>query len=178
MVHGSTKHYNNNNLSFLSSFTLSPFSLSTALTYSFSLNCSFFLCFCMSISLYKHYLWIIASEWNLIHPNNRFIFFGKVCIMLEENVTYSACYIAHFAWSYDRREQFTNRHREKGWFVEVANLRQHQSHSNPGFCSSKTAYSIFISLKLPDENVLLTLYIYTYREAVLCLFISVLSRFI
>lgn len=45
MVHGSTKHYNNNNLSFLSSFTLSPFSLSTALTYSFSLNCSFFCVF-------------------------------------------------------------------------------------------------------------------------------------
>lgn len=178
MVHGSTKHYNNNNLSFLSSFTLSPFSLSLPLSLTLSHSIVRVLCFCMSISLYKHYLWIIASEWNLIHPNNRFIFFGKVCIRLEENVTYSACYIAHFAWSYDRREQFTNRHRDKGRFVNVANLRQHQSHSNPGFCSSKTAYSIFISLKLPDENVLLTLYIYTYREAVLCLIISVLSRFI
>lgn len=165
-------------ISLFSPLLLSRPSLSLPLSLTLSHLIVRFLCFCMSISLYKHYLWIIASEWNLIHPNNRFIFFGKVCITLEENVTYSACYIAHFAWSYDRREQFTNRHRDKGWFVEVANIRQHQSHSNPGFCSSKTAYSIFISLKLPDENVLLTLYIYMYREAVLCLFISVLSRFI
>lgn len=51
MVHGSTKHYNNNNLSFLSSFTLLPFSLSTALTYSFSLNCSFFVFLYVNISI-------------------------------------------------------------------------------------------------------------------------------
>lgn len=51
MVHGSTKHYNNNNLSFLPSFTLSPLSLSTALTYSFSLNCSFFVFLYVNISI-------------------------------------------------------------------------------------------------------------------------------
>lgn len=160
-------------ISLFSPLLLSRPSLSLPLSLTLSHLIVRFLCFCMSISLYKHYLWIIASEWNLIHPNNRFIFFGKVCITLEENVTYSACYIAHFAWSYDRREQFTNRHRDKGRFVNVANLRQHQSHSNPGFCSSKTAYSIFISLKLPwwkcSSNVI---HIHVSRSCPLFVYIS------
>lgn len=71
-------------ISLFSPLLLSRPSLSLPLSLTLSHLIVRFLCFCMSISLYKHYLWIIASEWNLIHPNNRFIFFGKVCITLEE----------------------------------------------------------------------------------------------
>lgn len=88
----STKQYNNNNLSFLSSFTLSPFSLSPSLT----LSLSIVRFFCMSISLLKHHLWIIASERNLIHPNNRFNFFGKVCNSLQNTLFFlSSCFLPH-----------------------------------------------------------------------------------
>lgn len=58
---------------------------------------------------------------------------------IQENVAeFVVSVVVQFTWCSLRRKQVTDRHSDKGWFVEVVNLRQRQGNSNPGFFSPKT----------------------------------------
>lgn len=61
-------------------FLLSPLLLSRP---SLSLPLSLFLSQLLGFFVCQYLYWSIASERNLIHPNNRFNFFGKVCNSLQ-----------------------------------------------------------------------------------------------
>lgn len=61
---------------------------------------------------------------------------------IQENVAeFVVSVVVQFTWISVRRKQVKDRHRDKGWFVEVVNLRQRQGNGYPGFFSPKTTDS-------------------------------------